>query len=99
MARVGSPGRLAQGSEATFETDLELRGDVCLRLFHQGIPLFRLQFHTLFLDEAIAGVVQFGLAELDEQNEQPNVFERRFNPACKVRLFFAVDKNEEKEKK
>lgn len=63
------------------------------------IPVFRCQFNTLMLpqeeeekkgEEKIMGrMVEFSLAELDEANEQPLLsFSRRFNPACKLRIFF-----------
>ena len=93
---ASSPPRVATGGRAEFQLSIPVRGDVCIRVLHQGVPLFRLQVHTLFLQaEVERGVAEFGLRDLDEQNEQPGVFERRFDPACKFRLFFELIAEEE----
>jgi hypothetical protein len=59
-------------------------------MLHLAVPLFRVQFNTMFLEKNEEGVIEYGLNDLDEQDEQPNIFERRFNSATKLRFFFAV---------
>jgi hypothetical protein len=86
VARLTTPHRVFPGNLVAFDVDAELASDVTLRMSHLDFPLFRLQFHTAFVG-VDNGMIEFGLAELDEENEQPHVFARRFNPATKVRLF------------
>ncbi len=85
-ARLVSPHRVFPGNLVAFDVDVELCGDVTLRMSHIEFPLFRLQFHTAFVKVEV-GMIEFSLAELDEENEQPQVFARRFNPATKLRFF------------
>jgi hypothetical protein len=87
LAVMATPHRVYADNLVTFDLDVELQGDVLFRMMHMQVPLFRVQFHTMFL-EMHDGVAEFALAELDEQDEQPDIFERRFNPAARLRFFF-----------
>lgn len=88
-ARVSTPHHIFADNLVAFDLDLTMGGDILIRMFHQGVPLFRCQFHTLFLELTNdTHMMEFGLRDLDEQDEQPKVFERRFNPAFKLRIFF-----------
>ncbi len=88
VLRMTIPHKVPPGNAVVFDVpDLELEGDVTLRCSHLDFPLFRVQLHTTFVPIQ-GGVAEFGLAELDEENEQPQVFARRFNPATKLRFFF-----------
>lgn len=90
LAVLATPHRVYADNLVAFELAAELQGDVLFRMMHMQVPLFRVQFNTTFL-EMHEGVAEFPLSELDEQDEQPDIFERRFNPATKLRFFFDVN--------
>jgi hypothetical protein len=82
------PHRIFVGNLVSFNVNnLTLSGDITIRMFHQGVPLFRCQFNTLFVE---GEYLEFGLSELDEQNEDPKAFERKYPQACKLRVFFLI---------
>ena len=86
VARLATPHRVFPGNLVAFDVEAQLQGDVTLRMSHLDFPLFRLQFHTAFV-RVENGMIEFGLSELDEENENPDVFARRFNPATKLRFY------------
>ncbi len=87
LAVMSTPHRVYADNLVSFDVVADLQGDVLFRMMHMQLPLFRVQFNTLFL-KTFDGVAEFPLSELDEQDEQPDLFERRFNPATRLRFFF-----------